>query len=404
VAPVIIARIAFRNIFRHRRRSLLTGLMMGGGCFLFAIFIGIADGSYALLIDAFTRGHTGHIQVHADGYLEKPSLYKTIKEPDTVGAIIGSLRHVESWAPRVLSPALAFAGARTSGARIVGIEPGREARTTRIGDNIRRGRFLREGAGNEVVISERLGKILRVDVGEEVALIAQGFDGSVANGLFVVAGVTGAEEGYSCYMDIDEARDLLSMGGRAHEIAVVLTDYRLTARVVRSIRSALPGRGLEVSPWQDVERQFYRAMQADIRGDWLSIMVLAFIVAVGVLNTVLMVILERTSEFGVLRALGTRPQQVFEMIVLETLYLAVGSAAAGAAAGALANWLLSVHGIALSTPIEYGGMMFEKILGANSVRSVLMPPAIILGTALLVSIPPGIRAARISPARAMRWT
>lgn len=402
-----VARIAFRNVFRHRRRSLLTGLMMGGGCFLFAVFIGIADGSYALLIDNFTRGRTGHIQVHAGDYLEKPSLYKTITEPEKVGSVIGGLRRVESWSPRVLSPALAFAGSKTAGAGIVGMEPGREARTTRIGRNVKQGRFLREGAGSEVVIGEGLAKILRVEVGGEVALIAQGFDGSVANGLFTVAGITGTEAGsagYSCYMDIDRAREFLVLGGRAHEIAVVLTDYRLTSSATRSLRDALRGRGLEVSPWQEVERQFYRAMRADIRGNWLSIMVLAVIVSVGVLNTVLMVILERTSEFGVLKALGTRPRQVFAMIVLETLYLALGAAAAGTAAGAFANWLLSVHGIALSTPVEYGGMMFEKILGANTVRSVLLPPVIILGAALLVSVPPGVRAARISPARAMRWT
>ena len=79
---MILIKMAFRNIFRHKRRSALTGLMMAGGCFLFAIFIGMVDGTYGNLIDMFTLDHTGHIQIHHKGYLDKPSIYKTLNNPD----------------------------------------------------------------------------------------------------------------------------------------------------------------------------------------------------------------------------------------------------------------------------------------------------------------------------------
>lgn len=405
---MVVLKMAFRNIFRHRRRSLLTGIMMGGGCALFAVFIGIVEGSYGLLIDMFTRDRTGHIQVHARGYLESSSIYKTLEDPEGVGREIGEMPYVESWAPRVYTPALAFAGPKTTGVLVTGIDPVRETRTTRVKGKVARGRFISDADRDAVVISDGLSRVLGAGPGDEIAVIAQGVDGSVANGLFSVAGVTGPAGSPigapDCYMHIEAAREFLSMGGRAHEIAVVLTDHRLAEQVAARMREKFRGRDLEAEPWQVVERQFYRAMQADIKGNWLTMLVLTIIIAVGVLNTVLMVILERTGEFGVLRALGTRPLQVFMLIVLETLYLAVFAASAGVAAGALANWVLSIKGITLSTPVEYGGVMFDTILGMNTVKSVLLPPAIILASALLVSIPPGLRAARIQPARAMRWT
>ncbi len=403
---MIISKIAFRNIFRRKRRSVLTGLMMAGGCCLFAIFIGMIDGSYSDLIDMFTRDRTGHIQVHKNGYLEKPSIYKFFKDPDSIGNKIQPLSYVQSWAPRVYTPALAFAGQKTTGVQVMGVHPAREGKTTRLKNKIDRGRFLSETPFNETVISDGLARVLKVDLGDEIALIAQGVDGSVANGLFTVVGITGPEEGSygasTIYTHITSVQEFLSMDRSVHEIAVVLTDHAKTIKTVDLIEDALKEPSLDVEPWQVVESQFYRAMQADIKGNWLTMVVFTIIVAIGVLNTVLMVILERTREYGVLKALGTRPFQIFRLIVLEYAYLSVLSIIVGTAFGMLFNFILSVYGITLSTPLEYGGYLFDKITAKITFRSVLVPAIVIFGTAVLVSMLPAIRAARIIPVKALR--
>jgi putative ABC transport system permease protein len=403
---MIISKIAFRSIFRHKRRSALTGLMMAGGCCLFAVFLGMIDGSYDNLIDMFTRDHTGHIQIHKNGYLQKPSIYKTLKDSDSIGRKITSLSYVRSWAPRVYTPALAFAGKKTMGVQVVGVHPAKEAETTRLKNKIVKGHFISDTPYKEVVISNGLAGILKVDLGGEIALIAQGFDGSVANELYTVTGITGSDEGsYSastCYMHINTAQEFLSMGDRVHEIAVILEDHSRAVRTASLIKDSLEEPLLDVEPWQVVESQFYRAMQADIKGNWYTIVVFTIIIAIGVLNTVLMVILERTREFGVLKALGTRPLQVFMLIVFEIAYLSVLSILPGTAAGIFFNWLLSVHGITLSTPLEYGGFIFDKITAKLTLQSILMPAVIIISTAVFVSILPAIRAARIIPVKAMR--
>ncbi len=403
---MIIPKIAFRNIFRHKRRSLLTGLMMAGGCLLFAVFIGMIDGSYGNLIDMFTRDHTGHVQIHRKGYLDKSSLHKIIRSPESIGERINSLPYVDSWAPRVYTPALAFAGIKTSGVKVMGIDPRQEAKTTRLKNKVKKGRFLSGKPLNEIIINERLSRVLKAGLGDEIALIAQGIDGSIANDLFTVVGITGQKDstysGSTCYMHIDTTRMFLSMTGGAHEIAVVLTDHIRTLQTVDLIQQTLNDDSLEVDPWQFVERQFYTAMQADIKGNWITIIVFTIVIAIGVLNTVLMVILERTTEFGVMRALGTRSSQIFILIVLETTFLSLLSIILGTAGGILANWILSVHGITLSSPVDWGGFLFDTITAKITLRSMLIPIAVIVGTAIIVSIPPAVRAARIKPVKALR--
>jgi ABC-type lipoprotein release transport system permease subunit len=401
---MIILKIAFRNIFRRKKRSALTGLMMAGGCALFALSFGLVDGSYSNVIDMFTRDHTGHIQIHKNGYLDRPSIYKTLDNADSIGSKIELVAYVQSWAPRVYTPALAFAGAKTSGVQVVGIDPIRETRTTRLKHKVKKGNFISGSPLKEVVISDRLARVLKVNLGEEIALIAEGADGSVANELFTVRGITGRKEGSSstCYIHINTLQEFLSLEGRVHEIAIVLKDHEKTLKAVGIIEDALKEPALDVEPWQVVESQFHSAMQADIKGNRWTIAILTIIIAVGVLNTVLMVILERTKEFGVLRALGTRPFQIFMLIVLETAFLSLISIIVGSLIGILANWWFSQYGITYSTPIEYGGFYFYKMTAKITLRSIVIPALVVFGTAVVVSVLPAIRAARIIPVKALR--
>ena len=403
-----IPKIAFRNLFRQRRRSLLTALTMAGGFLLCSLSLGVSEGTYSSLIEMFTRDRVGHVQVHANGYLDKPSLYDTIDDPSSVAKRIAALPEVDAWAPRVYSPALAAAGKKTAGAQVMGVEPTREGRATRLRGKVTAGAFLSASASQEVMLGNGLAEVLRAEVGDEVVLIGQAADGSIANDLFRVVGVIGsrddARERVMCYMHLETAQAFLSLGDRVHELAVVLSDQSKARASAVRMRQAVGDSSLDVSPWQVVEASFYQAMQADIEGMWISLGIIMLIVGIGVLETVLMTILERTREFGVLRALGTRPVAVFELIVLETAFLACFSILLGTMASLMANYLLAEYGIEYPTPIEYGGFAFDRMVGQVSPRVFWIPAAITFGTAVLVSIFPGIRAARVVPVVAMRHT
>lgn len=398
--------MAFRNIFRQRRRSLLTGLTMIGGLVLLSLSIALSEGTYSRIIDTFTRLYTGHVQIHKQGYLDKPSLYNTIDDYKDLCQKLGTEPNVLSWTPRLQSVALAFIGPKTAGARIIGIEPEMEQRTTTLAYKVKEGSFLNSEPDNTVMIGSNLAKVIGARVGDEMVLVGQAADGSIANDIFTVCGIIGkggnSYERMNCYMHLRSAQNFLVLDGRIHEIALVARSYKQSLLVTDNLRRILADPELDIQPWQEVEKQFFKSMQADVQGMWITLLIIMIIVGIGVLNTVLMTILERTREFGVLKALGTRPAQVFKLIVLETAFLSIIAALAGLLISLPVNLYFSRFGLDYPAPIDIGGIEIATLQASITVRSLCLPVAITIFTALLVSILPAVRAARVVPMKAMR--
>ncbi len=353
-----------------------------------------------------TQDHTGHVQIHKKGYLDKRSLYRTINGEESIEEKVLEVPHVKSATPRVYSPALAFVGKKTTGTEIVGIDPVKESRTTRIAQKVDYGEFFSGSPSNEVIIGSGLADVLNVGLDDEIALIGQGADGSIANDVFRVRGIISKESGLydrmKCYMHLETAQNFLVLDGRIHEIAILLEDESFSRRTAGKIQEKLGDESLAADPWQVVEKEFYRAMQVDVKGNYITQGIIILIVAIGILDTVLMSILERTKEFGVMRALGTRPAAVFRLIVLETALLCLISIAVGVALSLSFNYYLSVHGIKLSTAFEYGGMEMDTILSVVNLRTLWIPGLVTFLAALTVSVFPAIRAAKIVPVKAMK--
>ncbi len=403
---MLLAKIAFRNVFRQKRRSLLTGLTMIGGFVMLSLSISISDGTYDQAIEAFTLSSTGHVQIHRAGYLEKPTLFNTFTDADAIGAKVMEVEGVESWTPRVFSPALTFIGSKTTVARIVGIDPVREPETTHIREKIGQGRMFGPEPAKEAMIGGGLAEVLNAKPGDELVLIAQGADGSIANDLFkivaVLKGGINTAEARNCYLQLQTAQDFLVLPGRYHELVVTLNDFRRSRWAAKEIARVLNDPRLEVEPWEVIERPFYRAMMADKEGMWVSLLIIIVIVAIGVLNTVLMSILERTREYGVLKALGTRPGALFKLILLETTFLAVLAVVLGTLISLGVDHYMSLHGISYPEAIDMGGIMLSTMQGTINLRVIALPALVTFFTALLVSVIPAVRAMRIKPVQAMR--
>ncbi len=399
-------KIAFRNVFRQKRRTVLTALAMVVGFALSSVFIGWSDGAYSGIISMFTRNRIGHIQVHRAGYLDKPSLYDAIDSYESVGEKIARVEGVEAWVPRVYSAGLGSVGDKTLAVQIIGVDVGREVNATRFNRKIIDGTVFSDAASREAILGVGLARVLNAGVGREIVLVTQGADGSLANDLYAIVGIAQsgdkATDRMACYLHIDDAQDLLVLDGRVHEIVVIAEALERVPKIAAEIETRLGDVLLEVSPWQVVAESFYRAMQADKQGDLIARMIIVLIVAIGVLNTVLMSVLERTREYGVLKAVGTKPRQIFGLVVAEVTFIALGSIAVGALIGAGLNHLLSIYGISLPQEFSYGGMVFQTMYAEVSIRSLAIPAITIAVSAIVVSLFPALRAARIAPARAMR--
>ena len=402
----MILKIAFRNTLRQKRRTILTALAMVVGFTLLSLTIGLSDGAYGNIIAMFTRNRIGHIQVHRKGYLDKPSLYKTIDNASAVGETIQSTAGVEAWTPRVYGAGLGSVGEKSTIVQIIGVDVARETEATRFDKKVIEGSTLGEIPSHEAVIGKDLAKIVSATVGSEIVIVSQGADGSIANDLYKIVGI--AESGdditdrVACYLHIEDAQELLVLEERVHEIVVIVSNINQVDKITSAIETHLNDSTLDVAPWQVVAKSFYRAMRTDQQGDAISRLVIMLIVAIGVLNTVLMSVLERTREYGVLKAVGTKPVQIFWLVICEVVIIALGSICVGTLLGILVNYLLSIYGITYPEEITYGGMKLKTLYAEVNVRCLVIPAITVMLSAAIVSLFPAIKAARILPAKAMR--
>jgi ABC-type lipoprotein release transport system permease subunit len=182
---------------------------------------------------------------------------------------------------------------------------------------------------------------------------------------------------------------------------VIADELEEVDEVVGRIESRLNRDDLSVDPWQEFAKSFYNAMRADQQGMWIMLAIVLLIVAVGVLNTVLMSVLERRREYGVLRALGARPYQVSRLVLYEVGIIAIVSILIGCPIGFAVNSWLAEGGIEMPTPFTYGGVEFTHMYSEINLRSFLIPAAIVFCAAVLVSLFPAVKAARTAPAKAM---
>ncbi len=399
-------KIAFRNIFRQKRRTILTVLTMLGGFTLSSISIAWSDGSYGRLIDMFTRNQLGHIQVHAEGYLDRPSLYNTVDNYLEVGERIACTPGVVAWAPRIFSAGLISIGDKTTGARIIGVDPAREDAATRFNLKICEGLPLTVQSSKQCLLGEGLAKTMKARVGDEAVIVSQGADGSIANDLYEIVGLVSSGDQMtdqrSFYLHLDDAHELLVLEGRVHEIAVIGTDLDEVDLLAVDLTRAVADPTLAVETWQQFAKGFYKAMKADQQGTWIMLFIIVLVVAVGVLNTVLMTVMERRREYGVLRAIGTAPGQVFRLVLTEVLILTVISTVLGTMVAFAINYGLSQTGVKMMESFTYGGVVFDTLYSEINAHSYYIPGLCVMLSALLVSMYPATKAARIAPARAMR--
>jgi len=403
---MLTLRMAFRNILRQKRRTVFTGLSIVGGFTLAVIFIGWADGSYNNIIDQFTRNRLGHIQIHEKTYLDRPSLYKTIDAAPKIGAILDQAESVESWAPRVYGAGLAAVGEKSAGVQIIGLDPHRENATTHFDRKIVRGRSFSGLRAGEVVLGKGLAEILQAKTGDHVVLVSQAADGSIAQDLYLLVGIaaTGDDlsDRMSFFLPLGTAQDYLVLGDRLHEIAVVVDRLSRVNRIAATLSGLIDDPALSVEPWQVFAQSFYEAMRADKAGMWVMLVIIVVIVAVGVLNTVLMSVLERRREYGLLKAVGTRPRQIVRLVLLEIMVLSLIAMIVGAGLGLGTNAILSRHGIKFSSGLTYGGMVFDTMKSEINLRSFVIPAITVILSAVLVSLVPAVKAARTDPAKTMR--
>ncbi|HEX9902424.1 MAG TPA: ABC transporter permease [Acidobacteriota bacterium] len=403
---MLMLRLAFRNIFRQKRRSLLTFLTILFGFVLSSLVIGMTFGTFNGVVNTFTRTNLGHIQIHEKDYLDRPALYRTVDDIPRISRLLGSLPEVEAWAPRCYAAGLASLGDRTSGVQVIGIDPERENGASRFNKKIKEGRLFRPDSYREVILGTGLAKYLKARLGDEVVIVSQAADGSIANDAYRLVGLleSGSVESdrVAFYMPIKSAQELFALDGRAHEIIIVARRLDQVDALAGRITAGLQNPGLSAQTWKEYARSFYQYMMRDRRSHRTMTYIILMIVAIGVLNTILMSVLERRREYGLLKAVGTKPRHIFALILLEANILALLAVAAGSVLALALNGYLAVHGFRYAQEFTFGGMQLSRAYSAVNVDTFAIPAATVLVFTSLVAFFPAWKASRLDPARTMR--
>lgn len=406
---MLFLSMAWRNVWRNRRRSLLTILAISLGL-AFNIFMrSIGDGFHEQMVDNSVRSHIGHLEVHRAGYHDNPGINKTLPAPEEVERAIQTLPALRGYSLRTLGDGLASTAENSAGVVIVGIDPERERTVTTIDRAVVKGEYLSEGMARPILIGDRLAVNLKAGLDDKVVLLVQAADGSMGANLFRVVGIfrSGAPEldGGMAFVLRQDAQSLFSLQNRVTEAVILLDSSRAVPAAQATLRSELAGKNVEVLTWYQVEPFLLQFIQLDDAFFYIIVVFFFVVISIGILNTIMMSVFERVREFGVMMALGTRPRQIIKLVVVEAFVLALVGAVVGSAIGVTASVYFAREGMNLSSWAEGAAalgmtstIVYTKLTAANFVLSNLS----VLAVVMLVGLYPAIHASRLRPVEAIR--
>lgn len=402
----MIARLAWRSIWRNRRRTLITVLSIGFGLACTVFFIAIGEGVYAQLIDQVVRMQAGHITMENPGYRDAPAVDLWVKAPESLRSQIERLPQVERTKLIIMGQGIARSASGDISATLMGIEPSVELDTSPLVRHIIAGRYLNDDDGPWVVIGSELAKRLKLAVGKKMVLTTNDAAGNLVDELCRVRGIfeTGSVEidGYFIQAPIDFARRLFGLPEEsATQLGVVLRIPEAQEFILREARLMVADQDIAVLPWQEVIPEIASYIKLDKGSNLIFQAILVFLILFTIFNTILMSVLEREREFAVLLALGTKPVQLRLQILMESAYLGLIGCALGLLVGGLAAWAAQVWGIDLRSLLEEGftisGFAVSAKMHARVTTGLLLGTAgLVFGATLILSLIPMRRATRLS--------
>ncbi len=381
---------------------------------LLVFMLSVQLGSYDTMINTSVKIHTGHIQVQAEGYHDSRDVRRVVTMPDAIAEKLTRCEAVSGYSFRANGFSLLSADNRTCGALVVGIDPVRETAVSRLESLVQKGSFLSPGDTNRALVGALLAENLNLEIGDEVVVLGQGRDGSIAATVCAVKGIyrTGQEEfdRASMHIPLGHFQAVYSMRGAVHEAVIVADRLDAVAAIKQSITERISGVDsrypLAVLDWKELLPGLYQSIQLDLYSGMIMYVILIIIVAFSILNTFLMAVIERKKELGVLMAIGTRPGRLSRILIMESSMITLIGICAGTVSGSLLTLYFQNVGIVLPGTgellREFG--IPDRIYPKLSAASITVGPAIVLVITVLTSLYPACKVWRINMVKAIAAT
>jgi putative ABC transport system permease protein len=408
----LTVRLAWRNVWRNPRRTALTVAATVFAVVLVVFFVALAAGLHEKMIEDAVRVHSGHVTIMGKGYLENQTLEQFIRLDQPLTALLQRTPGIRGYAPRVIGFGLLSKDAATQGIAVLGVDPRREATVTTLPERVRQGTFVSPHGHHEIVLGERLAENLGAHLGDKLLLYSVAYSLETAYELFSVVGVMKLPEPELdrsvAVISLNDAQDFFVYGDRVTEVAILARDAAdapaLAATLKREL-AGLSGERAEVHTWQQVIPELQQFIFLDDAGMYMLLVILIIVVGFGILNTILMAVLERRRELGVVLALGLRPGAMFRLVYLESMLL-VG---VGLALGLAAGIPLVLHFVAHPVHLTGTAAGALRLWGIEPVLTWKLKPLnpigstiAILGVAAVAALYPALKASRSRPVEALR--
>ena len=400
-------KLAWRNIRRNKRRTLITAASIFFGVILSTLMSSMQDGTYSKMIDNVVSFYSGYIQIHHPDYWESKSIDDLFVPTDSLIELIGKNRDVKLIVPRMESYALMAFGNNTKGGMVVGIDPDEENKLTKLEQWLTKGRYLKQG-DDGILVAVHQAENLNVRIGDTLALISQGYHGYSAGGLFPVVGIlefpSPAMNSFGTYISIDKAREFFSAPGMVTGLALTVTDYDAVYAVKNQLSADL-GQKYEVMTWDEMDPVTKQMIEGDKGQGIIMKGILYILIGFGMFSTVIMMMAERRRELGVMIAVGMNKLKLVKVLFYETLLTGCAGVGSGFAVSVPLVWWMMNHPIPLTGDVAaiYKEFGMEPFIYFGSDAMVFGAQILIVfGMTCLVSFYPLSKVLRLQVNKALR--
>ncbi|WP_321519078.1 FtsX-like permease family protein [uncultured Bacteroides sp.] len=377
-------KLAWRNLWRNKRRTIITSASVFFGVVLSSFIRSMEEGSYAQYIRSIVNSYTGYIQIHKKGYWDDKIINNSFAFNQSVVSKLNGNKKITHYSPRFETFCLASTEYVTKGVMIFGIDPQREDKITNISGKLKQGNYLKSN-DDGVILSSALAKFLKLNIGDTLVLIGQGYHGASAAGKYPVHGIikhpSPELDRSLVVMEIKKCQELFSAPGLLTSMVIMVHNNDEVADTKEALSHSLPA-NLEVMDWKEMNELLMKQIESDRAGGVITIDILYLIIAFGIFGTIVMMMAERKKEFGMIIAVGMQKYKLILVVLLETVFIGM----IGAITGILAS--IPILGYYYYHPIPFTGQAAEMMLemGFDPVMFFSLDPAIFLKQALIIFI------------------
>ncbi|MDP4284201.1 MAG: ABC transporter permease [Bacteroidota bacterium] len=403
----MLIQIAWRNVWRNKTRSLViiiaVALGLWGGIFSDAFMQGMA----AQQIYSVIHTETGHIQLNQPGFLLNHDMQMQVKDADRIIAAIKTNSAVEGVSAIIQLPAMASTASGSSGIMVNGIQPSDQEKVSDLSKLLIQGDYFKSDRTNQVVIGQQLADKLKVKLHSRIVLTLQTTTGDIVYGAFKVTGIFRTHDSeFDKQMIFVRNKDIQQLVGfppdAASIITVLLNNNDDTKKVATTIQKQFSG--MQVQSWIQLSPMLQILSGTMIQFTLIFVGIILIALAFGIINTMLMAVMDRTREIGMLLSIGMKPSKVFGMIMLETIFLSLTGAIIGVIVSIASISFFGHYGINLSIIAEgFNAFGYSSIVYPTlGVNFYIMLAIMVIIIAIIAGLFPARRAVRLKPAEAVR--